>query len=231
MPKAEKVTETLTVYQQPGVFSYGTDAVLLVKYVESTVVGLNGKNMCDLCSGTGIIPLMLCDEFKGLRASMLEINGDAAKLSALSAEQSNLSDRVDVYNGDVKNVRSIFGGESFDFVTCNPPYMRTDSGKMCEDDYKTIARHEVLCSISDVFAAAFYLLRTGGCAYIVYRTDRLSALMAAARENKFEVKHICFFRSRENSTQSELCVVKAMKNAAEGMKTDVYTVGEFLGRK
>jgi len=231
VPKAEKVTDTLTIYQQKGVFSYGTDAVLLVKYVERTVVGIGGKKMCDLCSGTGIIPLMLCDAHKGLRASMVEINKDASSLSLLSASDSGLSDRVEVYCDDIKNVRNIFDYESFDFVTCNPPYMRTDSGKMCDDDYKTIARHEVLCNISDVFAAAFYLLRTGGCAYIVYRTDRLSALMAAARDNKFEVKHICFFKSREDVSQSEICVVKAMKNASEGMKVDVYTTDAFLEKE
>lgn len=31
--KAERVTETLVVYQQKGVFSFGTDAMLLADYV------------------------------------------------------------------------------------------------------------------------------------------------------------------------------------------------------
>ena len=41
--KPEKVSETLTVYQKPGVFSYGTDAVMLARYVLKNVSGLNSK--------------------------------------------------------------------------------------------------------------------------------------------------------------------------------------------
>ena len=46
--KIEKVSDTLSVYQKKGVFSYGTDAVLLVKTVLSYYKSLNGKKMCDL---------------------------------------------------------------------------------------------------------------------------------------------------------------------------------------
>ena len=151
--KPEKVSDTLTVYQKSGVFCYGTDAVLLVKNVLSYYKSLGGKIMCDLCSGTGIIPLMLCDSQQNLKASAVEINETACEISKMSANVSNLSGRVNIINGDIKEIRSIFPSESFDFVTCNPPYMTSDSGKMCTDDYKTIARHEILCNIYDVFAA------------------------------------------------------------------------------
>ena len=41
-PKLERVTEPLSVYQQKGVFFYGTDAVLLAAYASSAV----RKNFC-----------------------------------------------------------------------------------------------------------------------------------------------------------------------------------------
>ena len=71
--KAEKVTETLTVLQKKGVFNYGTDAMMLADYVEKNVITLSGRKMCDLCSGTGIIPLILCDKYEKLKASCVEI--------------------------------------------------------------------------------------------------------------------------------------------------------------
>ena len=126
--KAEKVTETLTVYQQKGVFSYGTDAFLLVDYVSELVMAPGSKNMCDLCSGTGIIPLMLCDRFDGLRASAVEINPKAALLSKKSAAESGLDDRFSVFCEDLKNVKNFFESEQFDFITCNPPYMTANCG-------------------------------------------------------------------------------------------------------
>lgn len=218
--RADKVTETLTVYQQKGVFNYGTDAVLLADYVAEQVIALASKNMCDLCSGTGIIPLMLCDKFKGLTASAVEINPKAAELSVESAKVSGLKDKFTVYNRDLKNIREFLPTESFDFVTCNPPYMTADCGKMCENEDITLARHEIACNISDVFAAAFHLLKTGGCIYVVYRTDRLSSLMSAAKENRFEIKDMRLYKMKKNKDFCELVVCKAKKNAAEGMKVE-----------
>ena len=222
-PKPEKVTETLTVYQQTGVFCYGTDAVLLVDYVSEFLMAPQSKVMCDLCSGTGIIPLMLADRFRGMRASLVEINPKAADLSRMSATQSGLDGEISVHNIDLKAVKEHFEGECFDFVTCNPPYMTADSGKMCDNEDITLARHEIACNISDVFAAAFHLLRTGGCLYVVYRTDRLSSLMDAAKKNRFEIKDIRFYKMKENSDFCELMVCKAKKNAKEGMKIEAVS--------
>lgn len=216
-PKAEKVTETLTVYQQKGVFSYGTDAVLLADYISSCVPQGAAKKICDLCSGTGIIPLLLCDRHKNFHTSGIEINPKAVALSERSAKDSGLSERFDIKCGDLKNIKSFFDSEQFDIVSCNPPYMTADCGKMCEDEDITLARHEIACTIYDVFSAAFYLLKTGSDIFVVYRTDRLSALMDAAKKNRFEIKDMCFYRMKNGSDKAEIVVVRAKKNAAEGM--------------
>ena len=222
--KGERITDTLTVYQQQGVFSYGTDAVLLADYVSEQVANFSGKTMCDLCSGTGIIPLLLCDRYPDLSAHAVEINPNAAALSEQSAAESGLSARFTVHRRDLKEVTSFFSCEQFDFLTCNPPYMTANCGKMCENSDITLARHEIACTIYDVFAAAFYLLRTGGCLYLVYRTDRLSALMDAARKNRFEIKDICFYRLKPDHPRCDLLVCKAKKNAAEGMTVSSSTL-------
>ena len=80
--KAERVTETLTVYQQKGVFSFGTDAMLLADYVSGQTAAASAKKLCDLCSGTGILSLVLCDRFPNLTADAVEINPDAARKKA-----------------------------------------------------------------------------------------------------------------------------------------------------
>lgn len=158
--KAERVTETLVVYQQKGVFSFGTDAMLLADYVSEQQSAAGTKKLCDLCSGTGILSLVLCDRFLGLAAEAIEINPAAAQLSEKSAAESGLAERFHASCADIKNVRSLFDSESFDFVVCNPPYMRADSGKHCDHPMINLARHEIACSVYDAFAAAFYLLRT-----------------------------------------------------------------------
>jgi len=226
--KLEKVTPSLSIYQQKNVFSYGTDAVLLAKFVLSNYKSMYGKSMCDLCSGTGIIPLMICDADKNIKASGVEINKDACEIAEMSAEVSNLSDRYTQYFGDIKQVRKLFKPEIFDFITCNPPYMTSSSGYMCESDYKTIARHEILCNIDDVFKAAFYLLGTGGNLFIVYRSDRLSSLFSAAKANRFEIKEMISFVSGSFTGDSKLIVCKAAKDASEGLKYSVKITEDYL---
>ena len=178
--KLEEISETLRIYQQKGVFSYGTDAVLLSAYAASFMRFSSKRTLFDLCSGTGIIGLMLLDKFRDggkLSVSAVEINKDACTLSRMSA----------------------------------------DCGLMCEDDYKTVARHEILCNLEDIFKAAFHLLKTGGTAFVVYRPDRLSTLFASARAAHFEIKNMTFVHSRSDS-ESKLVLCAARKNAREGLK-------------
>ena len=95
--KPEKVTESLTIFQKKGVFSYGTDAVLLADFVSENVTAPGTKKMCDICSGTGIISLMLCDRHPGLQAVGIEINPESAALSEESAKISGLAERYSVF--------------------------------------------------------------------------------------------------------------------------------------
>ena len=106
--KLEAATPTLSIYQKKGVFSYGTDAVLLAKYVLSYHKSLSGKRMCDLCSGTGIIPLYICDSDKGISAVGVEINHEACTIANMSANVSGLSERYTQIEGDLKAVRDFF---------------------------------------------------------------------------------------------------------------------------
>ena len=215
--KLEKISDTLSVYQKEGVFCYGTDAVLLANYVKENVKTLSDKHMCDLCSGTGIIPLLLCDSNESIICDAVEINKDACRISEMSAEFSHYKNRFNVTNADIKNIKRHFTSEQFDFLTCNPPYMTASSGKMCNYDYKTIARHEVLCNIDDVFAAAFYLLRTGGSIFVVYRSDRLSSLFKAAHNNRFEIKRMSAVVTKELPSVIKLVLCEAKKDASEGL--------------
>ena len=228
--KLEKISDTLSVYQKSGVFCYGTDAVLLANFVKSSLTTLNGKYMCDLCSGTGIIPLLLCDSNNSIMCEGLEINSDACCISEMSADVSGYKNRFKVTNGDVKDVRELYSPEHFDFITCNPPYMTNSSGKLCDADYKTIARHEVLCDINDIFAAAFYLLRTGASIFIVYRSDRLSSLFRAAENNRFQIKKMTAVSTKEIPSEVKLILCEAKKFGNEGLKLSVNDVANLTGK-
>lgn len=218
--KPERISDTLHIYQQKGVFSYGTDAVLLSAYAAHFMKFSTTRHLFDLCSGTGIIGLMLLDHFRdtgSLWADAVEINKDASMLSWNSARESRLSEFYKVHNMDIKNIRDTFEGDIADFVTVNPPYMTANCGLMCEDDYKTIAKHEILCNLEDIFKAAFHLLKSGGNMFVVYRPDRLSTLFSAAKASRLEIKNMTYVHSKKDS-ESKLVLCKLQKGAKEGMK-------------
>lgn len=214
--RLEKVTETLSVYQEKGVFFYGTDAVLLAAYASCAVPPNTATRGVELCSGTAFASLSMLDRYPNLSMCGIEINSRACEISEMSAKESGLSERFSVKCSDICKVRENFTSERFDFAVCNPPYMTDNCGKMCADDYKTIARHEILCNINDVFAAAYYLLGTGGSLFVVYRPDRLSSLFSAAKNNKFEIKRMTFVSSKPDKAPV-LVLCQAKKQAKEGL--------------
>ena len=56
------LAEDLKIIQSPSVFAFSLDAVLLAKF---TYVPIQKGNILDLCSGNGIIPLLLSTRTKG----------------------------------------------------------------------------------------------------------------------------------------------------------------------
>ena len=75
--------------------------------------------------------------------SGLELQPQCADLARRSVKYNHLEDKVTIEEGDVCNASEIFGRESVEVVTVNPPYMIGQHGIKNADDAMTIARHEV----------------------------------------------------------------------------------------
>ena len=108
------------------------------------------------------------------------------------------------------------GAGAADVVAVNPPYLRAGSGRPNSDTDAAIARHELSCTLSDVTAAAKWLLRPGGRFYAIYRPDRLVDLFCAMRESSIEPKElqpVCASASKPPS----FVLVSGKKNAATGL--------------
>ena len=63
------LAEDLKIIQSPSVFAFSLDAVLLAKFA---YVPIQKGNIIDLCTGNGIIPLLLSTRTKG-RVTGVEI--------------------------------------------------------------------------------------------------------------------------------------------------------------
>lgn len=172
------------IIQDPKRFCFGSDAILLSHFVKA-----NPKDrMLDIGTGTGIIPIM-CEallDIENIKA--LEIQEESADMARRSVALNNLEDRIEVVTGDVKEAIDIFGRESFDIITTNPPYMIGGHGMVNPKDAKAVARHEISCTLEDIMYQAERLLKTSGRFYMVHRPFRLPEIMSTMCKYHIEPK-------------------------------------------
>ena len=176
----------LKIIQSEKGFRFGMDAVLLSGFVRVQ----RNENAMDLCSGNGIIPLLLSAKTEGKRFTGLELLAESADMAARSVAYNGLWNRISIVCGDVRDAAAQFGGSSFDVVTCNPPYMKGGHGLANADDAVTIARHEVKLTLEELVRAAAFLVRPKGRVYLVHRPFRLTELIVRMHEADIEVKRL-----------------------------------------
>ncbi len=193
-------------------FRYGTDAVKLADFVTLH----KGDRVMDLCTGTGIVPLLLAMREPSISAIGLEIQVQMQEMASRSVKLNNLTDKITIQLGDVRRVREHFEPESFQVVTCNPPYMKDNTGKQNLRESVRIARHELCCNLDDCIDAAAYLLPSGGRFYMVHRPERLTDILSAMRERDVEPKRLTLYASGANKPP-RLMVVEGQKNRNSGL--------------
>lgn len=176
----------LRLIQNPDSFCFGIDAVLLANYARASA----GDTVVDLCTGNGIIPILMSGKTDASKLIGVEIQNDSADLAGRSVRLNCLQERVEILNEDIRSLTDLIKKGSVDIVTCNPPYMIEKHGLINEADAKTIARHEIMCTLEDVIATAAAILRTGGDFYMIHRPFRLTEIMVTLNRYKLEPKRM-----------------------------------------
>ena len=148
----------LRVIQRADAFRFGTDAVLLADFAAPR----RHDRVCDLGTGTGIIPLLLYARENTISADAVEIQPDMADMAARSMAMNGLNEKIRVLPGDLRSIRTLLPHARYDLVTCNPPYGKAGGTLLNPDASKRLARHEESCAIEDVACAAAWLLQNGG---------------------------------------------------------------------
>lgn len=201
------------IIQDPKRFCFGIDAVILSGFAEVK----KGENVMDLCTGTGIIPILLEAKTEGSHFTGLEIQEESVEMAKRSVRLNGLEDKVTIDFGDVKNTEALYRASSFDVVTVNPPYMNEGGGLKNGYSPKTIARHEVLCSLDDVVDAAARLLVPQGRLYMVHRPHRLTDIMVTLRNHRLEPKRLRFVHSYADR-EPVMVLVEAVSNGKPMVK-------------
>lgn len=201
------------IIQNSEGFCFGIDAVLLSGFAKVK----KGETALDLCTGTGIIPILLEAKTNGEHFSAIEIQEQSADMAKRSVKLNNLEKKIDIVTGDIKECTKYFKASSFNVITCNPPYMANNVGYINDSSPKALARHEILCNINDVFNAANKMLKYGGRMYMVHRSERLADIFNSARKYNIEPKTMQLIQPCE-SKGSDLVLLELSKGGKAGLK-------------
>lgn len=199
--------EGLKIIIDPSIFNFSTDSTILADFVN---IKFKDKNIIDLGSGTGYIPLYLTLKTTA-HIYGIEIQKDIYDMFVESIKINNLEDRITPIHDDMKNIKKYFSPSSFDVVVTNPPYYK-DMSKINNNEYKSIARHEISITFEDIAYIAKYLLKDGGTFAFVHMPERLFELVDTLKKNNLEPTRLRYVYSTTNKEEAELILVETRKN-------------------
>ena len=204
----------MKIVQNTEWFNFSLDSVLLANFI---TIRAKIKNIIDLGTGNAPIPLILSTRTNANIVGV-EIQKPIYQLAIKSIQLNNLEERIKIINEDVKEVSKRFDSDFFDVVVSNPPYFKyTKNSHVNDNDYKTIARHELMLDIDSVIKVAKKLLKNQGYFGIVHRPERLMEILTKMRENNVEPKRVCFVYPKCNQ-EANIVLIEGIKNGKEGIK-------------
>ena len=137
--------KNLKIYQDTDMFNFSLDSVLLPNFV---TINKKHQKIMDIGCGNAPIPLILSTRTNA-EIIGVEIQKESYNLAVESVEVNKLSNQIKIINADINELYKEIESDTFDVITCNPPYFKySESSNVNENDYKTIARHEVKLDIS-----------------------------------------------------------------------------------
>lgn len=161
-------------------FPLSTDTMALADFVQLRP----GSRVVDLGSGSGALGLLLCGTYPDCTVTGIELHEPSHKAALDNIARNHLECRMQSLLGDIREVRKLLPANSYQCVVSNPPYFSSGAASRSH----ATARQELTCSLEDIFAAAKWLLPTGGDLFLVHKPERLADIFVFARQYALETK-------------------------------------------
>ena len=147
------------------------DAILLSEFIKK-YFDRNHKNIkekqifLEVGAGQGIISLLLCE---------MDI---VSKIFAVEIQEEIF---IPV-NKNIKNIQ-----QEYDFIFSNPPYKKTNSGKMPKDKSEKISKYEILLTLEELFQEIKRLLKNYGEFFVIVPNNRLNDVFRYIYKNNMNI--------------------------------------------
>ena len=198
------------LYEGGGAFPITTDSVLLADFVRA-----KPGRAVELCSGAGLISLLLLTREPRLSLDCAELDPAASAAAERNFAENGLGESVRALCLDIRAHRAALPHAAYGLAVCNPPYFAEGSGRASES--MAVARSEAGCTLAEVVAAAAWCLRTGGAFCLVHRPERLAELLSLMVGAGLEPKRLRLVQHRLEKPPS-LVLVEGRKGARPGLE-------------
>ena len=178
----------------------------------------------DLGAGCGTLGLLLCANDPGCAVTGIELDQNAHNAALGNIEANRLASRLTSICADLKTVPSFLSPGSFHCCVSNPPYFSAG-----QRSANSTARHEISCSMEELFAAASWAVRYGGDFFLVHKPDRLAELCVFAAKHGFEPKRLQLLRHRVSDPVS-LILLQCSKGGKPGLAIEEEYLQEADGQ-
>jgi tRNA1Val (adenine37-N6)-methyltransferase len=197
----------LKICQGEKGYRFSVDAILLASFFREK----RGENILEIGPGSGIISLILAVRNPTVRVTGIEIQDDLADLARRNTALNNLSGRVSMETGDIRQTGP---RPLFDAAVFNPPYRHIKAGKMNDLPQKAIARHEIKGNLRDFLHGSYRLLKPSGRAAFIYPAARGAEAISAMRRARIEPKRMRVVYSSPGSS-GQFILVEGLKDGGE----------------
>lgn len=204
----ELYRENMRIIQSSETFSFSVDALLLGNFVK---VNKRDNKIMDLCSGNGIIPLLLSHRVNQL-IDAVEIQGVLVDMAERSIQMNEKTNQITMYNLDIKALKTSMEHSSYDVITVNPPYF-TSNQPLKDKGHQSIARHELHIDLKGIVEACRYLITNKGRLYMVHRAERSAEVFTELHNHGFRVRRVQYVYNDIKSKNAMFIVLEAIFNS------------------
>lgn len=215
------------IHQPENGYRFSIDSVLLADFATP----LCGNSVLDLGTGSGILLLLLARRCEVLQKGLgVEIQRTLWEIACRNIEENGFGGRLLAVRCDLRKDVPGLAPRSVDLVISNPPYRKIGKGRRNPDRRQEIARHEVACTLEDVFSAAGKYLAPRGRLAIVCPSHRLHEIFALGFSTGILPETVRFVHPRPDEPANRVLVAGSRQKSPEPAVLPPLVVFSARGR-
>ena len=168
-------------------------------------------SIMDIGTSTGVIPLLLAWKTPVSRIAGVELQSHLVETARMNVESNALSGRVELVEGDYRDLPKRFPEGSFSFVVANPPFVRAGAGRKSPDASRRAARSELFGVLGDLLQTSAYLAGDGGRVAYIFPVIRLAEMLSSLTDAGLTPTRLRFIHTAPGKG-ADLFLVEASKS-------------------